>query len=86
VGRRTGRSHPGRPRRSPTTRARSAEVRERLNGGELHALVTTQRSRRRHPDGTRLGFGPTPILEHLESRLPRHFFAPIMMARGLINE
>src|SRR6266436_1795405 len=67
-----------------TTRA-IGEIRERLNGGELHALVNNAAISPKGPDGTRLGSVDTD-LDTWNHVFRVNFFAPIMMARGLINE
>ena len=67
-----------------TTRAIS-EIRRRLEGGELHALVNNAAISPKAADGTRLGTVDTDI--EMWSHVFRvNFFAPIMMARGLIEE
>src|SRR6201987_1495022 len=67
-----------------TTRAIS-EIRQRLEGGTLHALVNNAAISPKATGGGRLGSIDTDI--HTWSHLFRvNFFAPIMMARGLINE
>src|SRR6202522_152091 len=67
-----------------TARAIS-EIRQRLEGGELHALVNNAAISPKAADGTRLGTVDTDI--EMWSHVFRvNFFAPIMMARGLIAE
>jgi NAD(P)-dependent dehydrogenase (short-subunit alcohol dehydrogenase family) len=62
-----------------------AEIRERLDGGELHALVNNAAISPKAEGGARLGSVDTDIAtwSHV---FAVNFFAPIMMARGLINE
>ena len=56
VGRRTGGSHPGRSRRSRTTRSTAiAEIKRRLDSGELHALVNNAAISPKAEGGKRLG-------------------------------
>ena len=67
-----------------TTRAIS-EIRQRLEGGELHALVNNAAISPKAEGGARLGSIDTDIATW--SHVFRvNFFAPIMMARGLIEE
>ena len=67
-----------------TTRA-IEEIRRRLDGGELHALVNNAAISPKSPDGTRLGSVDTD-LDTWNHVFRVNFFAPIMMARGLIKE
>ena len=67
-----------------TTRAIS-EIRERLEGGELHALVNNAAISPKAPGGARLGTIDTDI-DTWSHVFRVNFFAPIMMARGLIEE
>ncbi len=67
-----------------TTRAID-EIRDRLAGGELHALVNNAAISPKAPDGTRLGSVDTD-LDTWNHVFRVNFFAPIMMARGLIKE
>ena len=67
-----------------TTRAIS-EIRQRLEGGELHALVNNAAISPKAAGGTRLGSIDTDI-ETWSHVFRVNFFAPIMMARGLIEE
>src|ERR1700748_161810 len=67
-----------------TTRA-IAEIRERLEGGELHALVNNAAISPKAADGSRLGSIDTDI-DTWSHVFRVNFFAPIMMARGLIDE
>ena len=67
-----------------TTRAIS-EIRERLEGGALHALVNNAAISPKAAEGTRMGTMDTDI-ETWSHVFRVNFFAPIMMARGLIEE
>src|ERR1700748_3701565 len=67
-----------------TTRA-IAEIRGRLEGGELHALVNNAAISPKAPGGGRLGSVDTDM-ETWNHVFRVNFFAPIMMARGLIEE
>ncbi len=67
-----------------TTRA-IAEIRERLAGGELHALVNNAAISPKAEGGARLGSVDTDI-ETWSHVFAVNFFSPIMMARGLIEE
>jgi NAD(P)-dependent dehydrogenase (short-subunit alcohol dehydrogenase family) len=67
-----------------TTRAIS-EIRDRLEGGALHALVNNAAISPKGTGGTRMGTMDTDI-ETWSHVFRVNFFAPIMMARGLINE
>src|SRR6188768_4079359 len=67
-----------------TTRAIS-EIRQRLEGGELHALVNNAAISPKAADGGRLGTMDTDI-DTWSHVFRVNFFAPIMMARGLIEE
>jgi NAD(P)-dependent dehydrogenase (short-subunit alcohol dehydrogenase family) len=84
---RAGRPHQGRSRRSGGCRHRGiAEIKKRLeaDGGQLTRWSTMPASRRRGPNS------------RMDSRRPRfndwhevfqvNFFAPIMLARGLLDE
>src|SRR3978361_673958 len=67
-----------------TARAIS-EIRERLEGGALHALVNNAAISPKAEGGARLGAIPTAV--GTWSHVFRvNFFAPIMMARGLLEE
>jgi NAD(P)-dependent dehydrogenase (short-subunit alcohol dehydrogenase family) len=71
---------------NPTDTARAIdEIRERLDGGELHALVNNAAISPKGPNGSRLGTVDTD-LETWTHVFHVNFFAPIMMARGLIEE
>jgi NAD(P)-dependent dehydrogenase (short-subunit alcohol dehydrogenase family) len=61
------------------------EIRERLDGGELHALVNNAAISPKGPNGSRLGTMDTD-LDTWTHVFHVNFFAPIMMARGLIEE
>src|SRR4029450_8641027 len=67
-----------------TTRAIS-EIRKRLENDELHALVNNAAISPKAPDGGRLSTMDTDI-ETWSHVFRVNFFAPIMMARGLIEE
>ena len=67
-----------------TTRAIS-EIRDRLEGGELHALVNNAAISPKTEGGGRLGSIDTDI-DTWSHVFRVNFFAPIMMARGLIDE
>ena len=61
------------------------EIRERLNGGALHALVNNAAISPKGSGGTRMGSVDTDV--DVWSHVFRvNFFAPIMLARGLIEE
>ena len=61
------------------------EVKRRLDGGELHALVNNAGISPKGEEGTRLGTLET-TLETWQQVFQVNFFAPIMLARGLIDE
>src|SRR2546429_5201793 len=67
-----------------TTRA-IAEIRRRLEGGTLHALVNNAAISPKADGGARLGSIDTDI-DTWSHVFRVNFFAPIMMARGLIDE
>jgi NAD(P)-dependent dehydrogenase (short-subunit alcohol dehydrogenase family) len=67
-----------------TTRAIS-DIRQRLEGGALHALVNNAAISPKGAGGTRMGTMDTDI-ETWSHVFRVNFFAPIMMARGLIEE
>jgi len=70
----------------PTDTLRAiTDIRARLDGGELHALVNNAAISPKGAGGTRLGSVDTD-LETWTHVFQVNFFAPIMMARGLINE
>jgi NAD(P)-dependent dehydrogenase (short-subunit alcohol dehydrogenase family) len=62
-----------------------AEIRKRLDGGELHALVNNAAISPKGDGGARLGSFDTDLAtwNHV---FRVNFFAPIMLARGLIEE
>ena len=62
-----------------------ADIRSRLDGGELHALVNNAAISPKGPGGSRLGAIDTDATTWLQV-FGVNFFAPIMMARGLIEE
>jgi NAD(P)-dependent dehydrogenase (short-subunit alcohol dehydrogenase family) len=62
-----------------------AEIRERLDGGALHALVNNAAISPKGESGSRLGTVDTD-LETWNHVFRVNFFAPIMMARGLMEE
>ena len=67
-----------------TTRAIS-DIRQRLEGGALHALVNNAAISPKAAGGKRMGTMDTDI-ETWSHVFRVNFFAPIMMARGLIDE
>ena len=62
-----------------------AEIRKRLDGGELHALVNNAAISPKGADGARMGTMDTELSTWMHV-FRVNFFAPIMMARGLIEE
>jgi NAD(P)-dependent dehydrogenase (short-subunit alcohol dehydrogenase family) len=62
-----------------------AEIRERLEGGALHALVNNAAISPKAEGGGRLGSIDTDV-DTWSHVFRVNFFAPIMMARGLIEE
>src|SRR6202171_937152 len=72
------------PHRAAATRA-IWESRERLEGGDLHALVNNAAISPKTEGGGRLGSIDT-YIETWSHVFRVNFFAPIMMARGLIEE
>ena len=72
---------------SDSTRDAIAEVQRRLvpEGGQLHALVNNAAISPKGPGGGRLGAIDT-SLEDWQHIFQVNFFAPIMLARGLIEE
>jgi len=62
-----------------------AEIRKRLEGGQLHALVNNAAISPKGPEGSRLGTMDTE-LDTWTHVFQVNFFAPIMLARGLIEE
>ncbi|EJW11750.1 Oxidoreductase [Rhodovulum sp. PH10] len=67
-----------------STREAIAEVKERLNG-ELHALVNNAGISPKDEEGGRLGTINT-TLDVWQSVFQVNFFAPVMLARGLLDE
>jgi NAD(P)-dependent dehydrogenase (short-subunit alcohol dehydrogenase family) len=61
------------------------EIRERLDGGGLHALVNNAAISPKGANGARLGSIDTDV-DAWSHVFRVNFFAPIMMARGLIDE
>src|SRR3982751_1415881 len=61
------------------------EIRSRLEGGALHALVNNAAISPKAPDGSRVGTVDTDI-DTWSHVFRVNFFAPIMMARRLIEE
>ena len=62
-----------------------AEMRKRLHGGGLHALVNNAGISPKGGDGARLGAFDTSV-ELWRQVFQVNFFAPIMLARGLVAE
>jgi NAD(P)-dependent dehydrogenase (short-subunit alcohol dehydrogenase family) len=62
-----------------------AEIRERLEGGALHALVNNAGISPKGPNRERLGALAT-ALDDWKTVFQVNFFAPIMLARGLAEE
>lgn len=70
----------------PADTLRAIEViRSRLTDGKLHALINNAGISPKAADGARLGAINTP-LEDWQKVFQVNFFAPIMLARGLMNE
>jgi NAD(P)-dependent dehydrogenase (short-subunit alcohol dehydrogenase family) len=67
------------------TTAAIAEIKTRLDNGELHALVNNAAISPKAEGGTRLGSIETTI-ETWQHVFQVNFFGPIMLARGLLNE
>jgi NAD(P)-dependent dehydrogenase (short-subunit alcohol dehydrogenase family) len=61
------------------------EVKRRLDGGELHALVNNAGISPKGENGSRLGTIET-SLETWQHVFQVNFFAPVMLARGLLKE
>jgi NAD(P)-dependent dehydrogenase (short-subunit alcohol dehydrogenase family) len=61
------------------------EIRKRLEGGQLHALVNNAAISPKGPGGSRMGTMDTE-LDTWTHVFQVNFFAPIMLARGLIEE
>jgi NAD(P)-dependent dehydrogenase (short-subunit alcohol dehydrogenase family) len=68
-----------------STRAAIAEIKNRLEHGELHALVNNAAISPKAQAGARLGAIDT-TLDVWEHVFHVNFFAPIMLARGLVEE
>jgi NAD(P)-dependent dehydrogenase (short-subunit alcohol dehydrogenase family) len=68
-----------------STREAIAEIQKRLDHGELHALVNNAAISPKAEGGTRLGSIDT-TLATWEHVFHVNFFAPIMLARGLIDQ
>jgi NAD(P)-dependent dehydrogenase (short-subunit alcohol dehydrogenase family) len=68
-----------------STRAAIAEIKNRLEHGELHALVNNAAISPKAEGGTRLSAIDT-TLDVWEHVFHVNFFAPIMLARGLVEE
>ena len=62
-----------------------AEVKKRLDGGQLHALVNNAAISPKGANGARLGTIETGVEDWLHV-FQVNFFAPIILARGLIEE
>jgi NAD(P)-dependent dehydrogenase (short-subunit alcohol dehydrogenase family) len=67
------------------TVAAIAEIKRRLDGGQLHALVNNAAISPKAPGGARMGSIDTEI-DVWWHVFRVNFFAPIMLARGLIDE
>jgi NAD(P)-dependent dehydrogenase (short-subunit alcohol dehydrogenase family) len=67
------------------TLAAISEIKNRLEHGELHALVNNAGISPKGAGGTRLGAIETGI-DDWQHVFRVNFFAPIMLARGLVNE
>jgi NAD(P)-dependent dehydrogenase (short-subunit alcohol dehydrogenase family) len=67
------------------TRAAITEIKHRLDDGELHALVNNAAISPKASAGARMGSIDTP-LEIWQQVFQVNFFAPFMLARGLIDE
>jgi NAD(P)-dependent dehydrogenase (short-subunit alcohol dehydrogenase family) len=68
-----------------STEAGIADVRRRLEGGKLHALVNNAAISPKGADGARLGTIETPA-EDWQHVFQVNFFAPVILARGLMEE
>ena len=79
------RSHPGRPSDEASTLEAIAETKRRLDGHELHALVSNRPMSPKAGDGKRLSTLNTSE-EDQHHVFQINFFAPIMLARGLVEE
>jgi len=67
------------------TKSAIAEVRKRLDNGQIHALVNNAAISPKGPGGSRLGTIDTSVEDWLHV-FHVNFFAPIILARGLIEE
>src|ERR1700722_3679796 len=67
------------------TKRAIAEIRERLDGGRLDALVNNAAISPKGPGGARLGAFETGLADW-QTIFQVNFFAPMMLARGLIAE
>jgi NAD(P)-dependent dehydrogenase (short-subunit alcohol dehydrogenase family) len=67
------------------TEAAIAEIRTRLEGGRLDALVNNAGISPKGPGGSRLGTLDTPLAVW-QQVFQVNFFAPVMLARGLLTE
>lgn len=67
------------------TEAAIAEIRSRLEGGRLDALVNNAGISPKGPGGSRLGTLDTPLAVW-QQVFQVNFFAPVMLARGLLKE
>ena len=67
------------------TEAAIVEIRSRLEGGKLDALVNNAGISPKGPGGSRLGTLDTPIAVW-QQVFQVNFFAPVMLARGLLAE
>lgn len=67
------------------TQAAIAEVRKRLDGGQLHALVNNAAISPKGAAGERLSTIDTPIEDWLHV-FQVNLFAPVVLARGLVEE
>lgn len=67
------------------TRRAIAEVRSRLDGGRLEALVNNAAISPKGPNGSRLGTIETELADWW-TVFQINFFAPLMLARSLMNE
>ena len=67
------------------TKRAIAEIRERLDGGRLDALVNNAAISPKGPGGARLGAFETELADW-QTIFQVNFFAPMMLARGLIAE
>jgi NAD(P)-dependent dehydrogenase (short-subunit alcohol dehydrogenase family) len=67
------------------TNSAIAEIKQRLDNGELHALVNNAAISPKKPGGARLGTLDT-SLEDWQAVFQVNFFAPMLLARGLMHE